>query len=114
MKYIVAGVVGWLFLPALVYANEYPTVDRVEYVHACMRDNSGSPAQELVYKCSCMIDKIAEELTYDEFVDESTAANSFTIAGEIGETVRAYEPLRQMAQKYRALQAKAKKACFLK
>ena len=97
--------------PMAAAAYDYPTVDRVEYVHACMRDNPGQP-QAMVYKCSCLIDTIARQMSYEEFVDASTAANAYTIGGERGETVRAYLPAKQMADRFRDMQSRGKKSCF--
>jgi hypothetical protein len=100
-------------LPSIAAAYDYPTVDRVEYVHGCMRDNPG-PHQEMIYKCSCVIDALAKEMSYEEFVDASTAANAFSIGGERGELVRNFEPTKKMAEKFRDLQSKAKKGCFIR
>ncbi len=100
-------------LPLAGHAFDYPTIDRVDYVHACMRDNPGQP-QEMVYKCSCTIDAIAKEMSYEDFVESSTAANAYTIGGERGETVRAYRPAKQMADQFKAAQSRAKKSCFIK
>ena len=102
-----------LLLPSIAFAFDYPTVDRVEYVHGCMRDNPGQ-SQEMVYKCSCVIDAIAKQMSYEDFVESSTAAYAYTIGGERGETVRAYAPAKQMADRFRDMQARAKKSCFLK
>src|SRR5438094_2028622 len=52
--------------------HAYPTVDRVEYVLECMQRNAGR--QEFLYKCACVIDEIAKQYTYDDFVEASTAA----------------------------------------
>lgn len=101
-----------LALPGRAAAFDYPTVDRVEYVHVCMRDHPDQ-AQAMVYKCSCTIDSIARQMTYDEFIASSTAANAFSIGGERGETVRAYAPGKKLADKFREIQAKAKKGCFI-
>ena len=100
-----------LAAPASALAYDYPTIDRVEYVHACMRDNQAA-GQVMVYKCSCVIDSIAKKMPYEEFVESSTAANAYSIGGERGETVRAYAPAKQMADQFRALQSSAKKACL--
>jgi hypothetical protein len=100
-------------LPNIAAAYDYPTVDRVEYVHACMRDNPG-PNQEMMYKCSCVIDALAKEMSYEEFVDASTAAYAFSIGGERGELVRNSGPTKKMAEKFRDLQSKAKKGCFIR
>jgi len=100
-------------LPNSAAAYDYPTIERVEYVHACMRDNPG-PNQEMIYKCSCVIDALAKEMPYEEFVDISTAANAFSIGGERGEMVRNSGPTKKMAEQFRDLQSKAKKGCFIR
>jgi hypothetical protein len=100
-------------MPVVAAAYDYPTVDRVEYVHGCMRD-SEAPMQELIYKCSCVIDTIAKEMPYEEYVESTTAANAFSIGGERGETIRAYSGAKKMADKFRALQTKARKSCMMR
>jgi hypothetical protein len=52
-------------------AKGYPTVDRVEFVLECMQKNGGK--QEFLYKCACVLDRIAEQYSYDDFVEASTA-----------------------------------------
>ncbi len=99
-------------LPSVALAFDYPTAERVEYVHICMRDNP-SQSQEMVYKCSCVIDAIAKQMSYEEYVESSTAAYAYTIGGERGETVRAYTPAKKMADRFKEVQARAKKSCFI-
>jgi hypothetical protein len=99
-------------LSPVAAAYDYPTVDRVEYVHACMRDNEG-PKQEMVYKCSCVIDAIAKEMSYEDYVESSTAANAFSMGGERGEAFRSAESAKTMADKFKDLQSRAKKNCFI-
>ena len=99
-------------LPGRAAAFDYPTVDRVEYVHVCMRDHP-EQAQVMVYKCSCVIDAIAKQMTYEQFVESSTAANAYTIGGERGETVRASAPAKKLNDKFKEIQAKARKSCFI-
>jgi hypothetical protein len=102
-----------LALPAAhADANNYPTVDRVVYVQACMRDHPG-PYYEMVNKCSCTIDAIAGELPYDDFVTMSTAANANSIGGERGSYIRDVDALQQQIRKFRQLQAQALKSCFV-
>ena len=93
--------------------NDYPTLARVEYVLACARDAKG-PELENIYKCSCVIDAIAQRLVYDEYVEDTTAANAFSIGGERGETMRAYAGGKEMAGKFRTVQAEARKACLMR
>lgn len=97
---------------ALADGNDYPTLDRVEYVLGCARDAKG-PAQENIYKCTCVIDAIASRLPYDQYVEYSTAANAFSIGGERGEVMRGYGHGKEMAGAFRKVQAEARKGCFL-
>src|SRR6266700_3820007 len=64
----------------------YPTVDRVEYVLECMQKIGGK--QEFLYKCSCVIDEIAQKYAYDDFVEASTAARYQSLGGERGGVFR--------------------------
>jgi hypothetical protein len=93
-------------------AHVYPTADRVSYVLKCMRDHPGAQ-HEMVSKCSCTIDEIANVLTFDDYTNMSTAVNAITIGGERGGTMRDSEQVQAMAKRYRDVQTKAKKACFV-
>ncbi len=95
------------------WAYDYPTIDRVEYVQACMQENAG-PAQEMIYKCSCVIDAIARKLPYDDYVEESTAAKAYSIAGERGEVMRDAAVIKQAGKRFKALEAEARQSCFIK
>jgi hypothetical protein len=102
-------------LPALAQAPDpagYPTVDRVLYVQECMRQHPG-PFFEMINKCGCTIDTIAREVTYDDFTTMSTIANAMTIGGERGSTMRDNESLQPQIKRFRELQTKAKRSCFI-
>ena len=93
-------------------ANDFPTVDRVIYVQECMRSNPG-PYYEMVNKCSCALDHLAEAVKYDDYVTMSTIVNALTIGGERGGTMRDNETLKPEAKRYRELQSQVQKACFI-
>jgi hypothetical protein len=93
-------------------AHVYPTLDRVTYVFGCMRDHPGNQ-NEMISKCSCTIDEIAKALTFDQYTSMSTAVNAISIGGERGGTMRDSEAVQAMAKRYRDVQVKAKKACFV-
>lgn len=99
--------------PAFGLANDYPTKDRVEYVHICQRDNADKPAQEMLYKCSCVIDQIADSLSYDDYVEASTAFYAQSIAGERGQIMRNESTAHALSDQFKSVQTKAKKACFV-
>lgn len=93
-------------------AHDYPTVDRVAYVQSCMRDHPG-PYYEMVNKCSCVLDTIARELPFDDFVSLSTATNANSIGGERGAYIRDVEVLQQQIRRFRQLQSQALKSCMV-
>jgi hypothetical protein len=92
-------------------AHDYPTAERVEYVQECMLKNGGALAQ--LYQCSCVIDRIAKDLKYDDFVEWGTFARNASLAGERGGVFRDSDEAREKAKKYRALEAESYKSCGL-
>lgn len=92
--------------------NNYPTAERVSYVHTCMSEHPGNH-YEMLNKCSCVLDKLAEQLTLEQFVSLSTASNATSIGGERGAYIRDTESLQQDIRRFRQMQATAKKACFI-
>ena len=93
-------------------ANDFPTADRVLYVEECIRANPG-PYFEMVNKCSCAIDAIAAEVKFDEYTTMQTISNGMSIGGERGGAIRDVPTLQPELKKYRELQAKVKKGCFI-
>ncbi len=105
-----AGGLSALAVPALAY--DYPTADRVTYVEECMRQHPGS-SYEMLNKCSCVIDRLAREISHDDFVTMSTASNANTIGGERGNIIRDTQAMQDQIKRFRALQSVAKKGCFI-
>jgi len=95
-----------------VHAAPYPTVDRVEYVLECMKNNGGS--HEYLYKCSCAIDAIAAELPYEEYVEASTVARYQGMGGERAGVFRDAEPMKVLAKRFRTVHEAAKKGCAVR
>ena len=98
--------------PMVAHANDFPTTDRVEYVLECMAAQPGK--QEYLYKCSCTIDRIAQQVGYIEYVEISTALRYQGLRGPGGAAFRDPESVQAMANKYKTLQAKARSACDIK
>lgn len=92
--------------------NDYPTIARVEYVQECIAKNGGNLAD--LYKCSCAIDRIAERLTYDDFVEAGTFARYATLPGEGGGEFRDPDRAKERAKLYRTTEAEAYRSCGLK
>lgn len=61
-------------------ANDYPTVARADYVYACMAVNGQS--REVLEKCSCSIDQIANILPYDQYEEAETLISVGLRGGE--------------------------------
>ena len=101
-----------LFFAAAASANDFPTVDRVLYVQECIRAHPG-PNYEMVSKCSCALDRLAGEVKFDDYVNMITIVNAISIGGERGGELRDNETLKPQIARYRQLQAKVGKACFI-
>lgn len=99
-----------LAFPAV--AHDYPTTDRVEYVLECMKTNGGS--YEYLYKCSCAIDEIAKQLSYDEYVESSSVVRYQGMAGERIGVFRDPDSMKDMAKRYRGVLSQAKSQCGVK
>lgn len=91
---------------------DYPTLDRLLFIEECIQAHPERLHQEMVYKCSCMMDSLAEEIPYSDYTDLATAAHASSIAGERGSTMRG-EDVLAMARRYRATVAKAGKLCLI-
>ncbi len=84
-------------------------MDRVEFVLECMQKHGGK--QEFLYKCACVIDEIAGQIGYDDFVEASTAARFQSLGGERGGVFRDPPETREMAKRYMKIQSDAMKRC---
>ena len=93
-------------------ANDFPTVDRVLYVQDCIRDHPG-PHYEMVNKCSCALDRLASEVTFDDYMTMNTAFNANSIGGERGNSIRDAEGMQVQIKRYRELQSRIQKSCFI-
>jgi hypothetical protein len=92
-------------------ANEYPTVDRVEFVVECMYRHEGK--QELLYKCSCVIDAIARELKYDDYVAASLGSRYRDMGGERMGMFRDAPNVTADVKRYQAVLKKANEQCAM-
>jgi len=101
-----------LLVGASAHAHDYPTAERVVFVQTFMREHPG-PYYEMVNKCSCALDSIAQDVPYDDFVSMSTATNANSIGGERGAYIRDVEQLQAQIRKFRQLQAQAMKSCMI-
>lgn len=89
--------------------NDYPTHARVEYVHECMAQSGGELST--LYQCSCVIDEIAKQFSYDEYVEASTFSHYASLAGERGGLFRDPEEGRKKAKHFQTVERDAWKRC---
>lgn len=104
---LLAGLAG---VPA--QANDFPTLERVLYVQECMREHPGSNF-EMVSKCACAQEAIASEMRFEDYSAIHALFNANTIGGERGAYIRDNESLQVQIRRYREVQTRAKRACFV-
>jgi hypothetical protein len=92
--------------------NDFPTLARVEYVQECVNRTGGDANH--IYQCSCVVDRIAAAMSYDEFVEASTYARYSTLPGEAGGIFRDTDDAKKKAKTFRSVEADAFRACNLK
>lgn len=103
---------GLLLAAGSASANDFPTIDRVLYVQECVRNHPG-PYFEMINKCSCALDALARQVSYDDYMTMNTATNANSIGGERGGYIRDAESLQVQIRRFRDLQTKVKQGCFI-
>ena len=91
--------------------HDYPTHARVEYVNECIATHGDSLSN--LYQCSCAIDRIANRLSYDDFVEAATFSRYSGLPGEGGAIFRDSDQARKMSKLFREVEAEAFEACGL-
>ncbi len=98
--------------PFVITANDFPTQPRVEYVLQCM-NQQGKTSYQTLYPCVCMVDKIADQMSYDEFSQAQTFTYLKSTPGERGGVFRDPPQSRTLRKKLKETEALARKACFV-
>jgi len=108
---LVALAVAPALAPTLTHAapGEFPTIDRFIYVNECMQNNGGS--LDAMYKCSCMMDQLADKLTYQQYQDGDVATHGANTMGERAALFRDPENIRNDAKLLATVKADAAKTC---
>lgn len=88
---------------------DFPTIDRIIYVNECMQNNGGS--LDAMYKCSCVMDQLADKLTYQQFQDGDVATHGANTMGERASLFRDPENIRADAKLLATVRADAAKTC---
>ncbi|MES1933029.1 hypothetical protein T35B1_10481 [Salinisphaera shabanensis T35B1] len=110
-------VAGSLCLPVSAFAaktpaHDYPTQARVEYVYDCM-NRLGGENYDTLYKCSCSIDYIADQLPYDDYVTLDTYQRGQNAAGERPEVLREGSIARDSRSQLAKLKSEADDQCLI-
>jgi hypothetical protein len=99
-------------LAGTALANDFPTQARVEFVLGCM-DEQGGQSYDTLYKCVCLVDAIAAEMSHDEFVEAQVFSQLRSTAGERGAVFRDPARARDLVAKLEAAVERGKARCFL-
>lgn len=100
----------------ITFVNDYPTRDRVEYVFNCIAKHgglSGSKAYINQYACGCKIDKIAEQLTFEEYEGAKTFSYLKKVPGENGAAFRDPKQSKSLRTRLKEADAYAESQCFV-
>lgn len=90
--------------------NDYPTVDRAEYVFACMATNGQT--RDALERCSCSIDTIAAILPFEDYVAGETVLRMRQTTGERAGIFRTPGMMTDAVANLRRAQAEAEILCF--
>ncbi len=113
------------WLPAMVVAGAlmgmasaraapaaYPTETLADYVLGCMASNGQT--EDAMRRCSCSIDYIASQVSYDDYVQAETVLRMQQIPGgdDRAAMFRGTPWAQQMVEKLRRAQVEAEVRCF--
>ncbi|OJH44910.1 hypothetical protein [Paracoccus sp. SM22M-07] len=111
MRVFAAGCVALLAWPAAAQSvNDYPTNARVEYVTTCMATNGNT--REMLDRCSCAIDRIAEILPYEGYVGAETILRMQQTNGERSSMFKGMAQMNETVATLRRAEAEAEIICF--
>ena len=89
--------------------NDYPTTARADYVYACMAVNGRS--RDILEKCSCSIDEIANILPYAKYEEAETLLSVGLRGGENVAWAHAPE-FQEKVKDLRRAQVEGELRCF--
>lgn len=100
-------------LPGVTLANDFPTQVRVEFVLGCMNERGGE-SYDTLYKCVCLIDAIADEMSRDEFEEARVFSQLRSTPGERGGVFRDPDQARALVAKLQAVTERGKAKCLIR
>jgi hypothetical protein len=93
-------------------AHNFPTEARAEYVFGCMQKLGGQNYDNL-YKCSCSIDRIADQVSYDDYLAMETFERGRGAGGERLELIREGSMANEYRRKFEKVNGIAAKHCMI-
>lgn len=90
--------------------NDYPTMARADYVFACMQVNGQN--REVLRRCSCSIDRIADLLPYEEYEAAETIMSVVQKGGENVSMFRTHGAFKDRVANLKRAQVEAELLCF--
>ena len=110
---LMAVAMGFMFgtVTSVAASNEFSTLERVEFVLGCMKKRGGENYDNL-YRCSCMIDKIAEQFTPTDYFEARTYSMLRSTAGERGSAFRDPPQAKSLVKKLNEVNEAVQKACL--
>lgn len=90
--------------------NDYPTNARAEYVFACMATNGQT--RDMLDRCSCAIDRIAEVLPFQAYVEAETVMRMQQTTGERAGMFKSMAQMTEIVADLRRAEAEAEILCF--
>ena len=93
-----------------IKTKNIPTNEKVEYVFACMQGNEDS--QAYLVKCSCSIDYIDEQMTYEDYVQAETIMSLRQIYGEKSLLFKNTPNAMEITSSMQNILAEAEMECF--
>ena len=102
-----------LSLPGVALANDFPTQARVEFVLGCMNERGGE-SYDTLYKCVCLVDAIADEMSHDEFAEAQVFSQLRSTPGERGGVFRDPDQAQELVKKLAAVIERGKAKCLIR
>ena len=90
--------------------NDFPTAARADYVFACMSTNGMT--REMLQKCSCSVDEVAQLLSYEEYLQAETVLSMRRVGGERMAVFNSSAAAANLVAELRRAQAEAEIVCF--
>ena len=94
------------------FANDYPTLERVDSVLTCMTEHGGQTVENL-YSCSCKIDVVASIVPFDLWDEARTYKAYKRMPGEKGGLFRDSERADEIVPTLEAAYEEGEKRCFV-